>query len=113
MKIANRVLAHAILYRKNIYINTILEVYEDNTVSLTPFEHETPETKFISGIVAICNRELTQNDYQTIMNIAKSLEGITAKSESINTYLIENHLDTLSNDIPHICIIPLNVFCKG
>ena len=104
MKIINRILAHAILYKKHIYINTILEIHEDNTVSLIPFEQETSKTKFISGIVAICNCKLSNNDYHAIMDIAKSDECITAKSNDISTYLSANHLYTTQTDIPHIYV---------
>lgn len=51
-----RIMAHSIEFEGQTYRMHILELDDQGNVSLTPFEHETPNTRFINGHIRVTLR---------------------------------------------------------
>ena len=86
-----RIYAHYILYQGGIYKNTILEIGESN-VQLFPFEQELADTIFISGIVVVCDENISNIHQSSVLGILKSPLDLNVKSREMNTYFIEHEL---------------------
>lgn len=86
-----RIYAHYILYQGGIYKNTILEIGESN-VQLFPFEQEIADTIFISGIVVVCDENISNIHQSSVLGILKSPLDLNIKSREMNRYLIEHKL---------------------
>ncbi len=91
-----RIFAHYILYQGKIYKNTILEIGECN-IGLFPFEQEIAETIFISGIIVVCNNNISEIHKRRVLDILKSPHDLNYKSREINRYFVSYDLYTCYN----------------
>ena len=90
-----RVFAHYILYEGQIYKNTILEI-RDSNIRLFPFKEEIAGTVFFSGIILVCNVDISRTHLCSLLKIYKSSQDFSMKSEEIRCYLKDNNLYPVS-----------------
>ncbi len=92
----NRVLAHFVLHQGRIYEKTILEI-DGAELRLSSFVQEIANTEFFSGIIALCNRLLTDEHAAELSKTLCLTDDISVQAGKVDDYL--SHRDLYSSSI--------------
>lgn len=107
-KTSRKILANIILHQGRVYKNSVLEIGEDNSVTVLPFDGETAATTFISGIVAVCNANAINEELVRLLKKESALfrntlaDNLTSVGVKINDILEKHNVWCSLADIPEI-----------
>lgn len=66
-------------------------------IVLSPFKQEIAGTIFISGIIVVCDKNISKTQQSLVLEILKSSHDLNLKSREINKYFVSHNLYTYSN----------------